>query len=136
MPETGAEPRAPEDFDHLLKRLSLELKAADRHLTGTRLPQATLEELSESVDHIRATTWAALNAVADEFTDAEQTPTLLTLHRIQRLRSLLNALGEEMDTGHINRSATGAEELCAALGLAYKKLYYLIHGKPAPSEEK
>jgi hypothetical protein len=136
MVEASSEAGGSENFDQLLKRLTTELKQADRHLTGARLPQATLEELSESVDHIRATTWAALNSIADEFTDAEQTPTLLTLHRIQRLRALLNTLGEEMDTGHINRSAAGAEELCAALGLAYKKLYYLIHGKPVPSEEK
>ncbi len=134
MPET-ADPRSPEAFDHLLKRLTLELKEADRHLTAARLPLATLEQLSESVDHIRATTWAALNSVADEFTDAAETPTLLTAHRLQRLRALLQALREEMDAGHINRAAEGVDELCAALGMAYKKLHYLVHSKPAPPEE-
>ena len=73
--------------------------------------------------------------IGNEFTDAAETPTLLTAHRLQRLRALLQALREEMDAGHINRAAEGVDELCAALGMAYKKLHYLVHSKPAPPEE-
>jgi len=101
MSEPGGKPQIPEHFDHHLKRLVLELKDADRYLPAARLPQPTLEELSETIDHLRATTWAVLTSIVDEFSDAQQAPTLLTAHRLQRTRALLQALQEEIDTGHL-----------------------------------
>jgi len=126
----------PQDFDQALKRLTLDLRETERYLASAGLPQKTLEELSETIDHIRATTWAVLSSVSDEFSDPHQAPTLLTAHRIQRTRSLLLALTAEMDTGHIKSSTNGAHDLCTALGAIYKKLHYLIHGKPIPPEER
>jgi len=136
MNEPQAVHGVPEGFDQTLKRLTLGLREAERNLASGGLPQKTLEELSETIDHIRATTWAVLNSVSDEFSDPHQAPTLLTAHRIQRIRSLLLALSAEMDSGHIKPSTAGASELCASLGATYKKLHYLIHGKPVPREER
>lgn len=122
----------PDNFDHILKRLFLDLKEADRSLTSARLPQRTLEELSETIDHLRATTWAVLNSVVDDFSDVEQAPTLLTAHRLQRTCALLLALNAEMDSRQLTGSTPGADQLAAALGATYKKLHFILHGKPAP----
>lgn len=133
MSPPGTRPQVPENFDQILKRLVLDLKEADRSLTSARLPQPTLEELSETIDHLRATTWAVLNSVVDDFSDVEQAPTLLTAHRLQRTCALLLALNAAMDTRLLTGSTPGVDQLAAALGATYKKLHFILHGKPAPA---
>ena len=136
MNESKIAGQAPAGFDRTMRRLTLDLKEADRFLAAAGLPQKSLEELSETVDHFRATTWAVINAISDDLSDPREAPTLLTAHRVQRTRSLLLALNAEMDTGHITLDTAGAPDLCTALGTTYKKLHYLLHRKPVPPEER
>jgi hypothetical protein len=136
MNESKTAGRVPAGFDRTMRRLTLDLKEADRFLSAAGLPQKSLEDLSETVDHLRATTWAVMNAVSDDIGDAKEAPTLLTTHRIQRTRALLLALNAEMDTGHISPNTAGVTDLCTALGTTYKKVHYLLHGKPIPPEER
>jgi hypothetical protein len=136
MSEPRIANKAPGGFERTLRRLTLDLKEADRFLSSAGLPHKTLEELSETVDHLRATTWAVMNAVSDDIGDAKEAPTLLTTHRIQRTRALLLALNAEMDTGHVAAQTAGAHDLCTALGTTFKKLHYVLHGKPVPPEER
>lgn len=136
MDEAKKNNHSPDAFERTLRRLTLNLKDADRFLAEANLPHHTLEELSETVDHFRATTWSVLNAISDDFSDPREAPTLLTAHRIQRTRALLLALNAEMDTGHMTGKTPNAEELCSALGATYKKLHYLLYGKAVPPEER
>jgi len=136
MIESRKAEKVPEAFERSLRRLTLDLKEADRLLADAGLRPETLEELSETVDHLRATTWAVMNAVSDDLSDPREAPTLLTAHRIQRTRALLLALNTEIDTGHITAEASNTNDLCTALGMTYKKLHYLLHGKPVPPEER
>jgi hypothetical protein len=101
MHEMNKNNRPENDLERTLRRLTLDLKDADRFLAEANLPHQTLEELSETVDHFRATTWAALNSISEDLADLREAPTLLTAHRIQRTRALLLALNAEMDTGHV-----------------------------------
>lgn len=124
----------PPDFDQSLKRLTLELKEADRHLVFAELPQTTLEPLSEAVDHVRSTIWAVLNSLVDEFSNTQRATILLTSHRIQRAHALMDAISSEIDAGRITRTTAGADELRNALAIVYKKIHYLTTGKPAPAD--
>lgn len=125
-----------DDLEKTLRRLTLDLKDADRFLAEANLPHQALEELSETVDHFRATTWAALNAIGEDLADLREAPTLLTAHRIQRARTLLLALNAELDTGHMTAKTPGVEELSSALGATYKKLHYVLYHKAVPPEER
>ncbi|MGH7754423.1 MAG: hypothetical protein ACREN5_16585, partial [Gemmatimonadales bacterium] len=78
--------------------------------------------------------WAVLNSVVDEFSDSQRATVILTSHRMQRARTLITTIVEEIDAGNITSTTQGAEELRSTLGLAYKKLHYLATGKPAPPE--
>lgn len=132
--QTGKRTQVPPRFADTLKRLTLELKEADRYLVFADLPQNTLEGLSEAVDHLRGTVWAVLNSTVDEFSNSQRASVLLTSHRIQQTHALVDALVEEIDAGRITKSTRGVEELRNALAVVYKKLYYLTTGTPAPSE--
>lgn len=132
--ETSERTRVPPRFDETIKRLTLELKEAERYLVFSELPENTLEGLSEAVDHLRGTVWAVLNSVVDEFSSSQRAAILLTSHRIQRAQGLLGSLDEEIDAGRVTRSTAGVEELRATLARIYKKLHYLLTGKPAPPE--
>lgn len=136
MVESRKAEKVPEAFERSLRRLTVDLKEADRLLADARLPRETLEELSETVDHLRATTWAVMNALGDDLSHPHEAPTLLTAHRIQRTRALLLALNAEIDTGHVTPDASGTRDLCTALGTTYKKLHYLLHGKAVAPEER
>ena len=132
--ESSGRTRVPPRFNETVKRLTLELQETDRCLIFSDLPQATLEGLSQTVDHLRATVWAVLNSLVDEFGDSQRATVILTSHRIQRAQTLMASLNDEMDAGNITRSTQGVEELRNLLALAYKKLYFLTTGKPAPPE--
>ncbi len=136
MTETGKPQTPPEDLVHTMRRMTLDLREADRKLPHAGLPQAVLDELSEAVDGFRSTLWAVLNSVSDDFSDPKTAPTLLTTHRIRRTGALLQALNLEMDTGRVTGATNGAPDLCNALGAAYKKLHYVVHRKPVPPEER
>lgn len=131
---TNRRTRVPPRFHETIRRLTLDVREADRYLIHADLPEGTLEELSEAVDHLRATVWAVLNATVDEFGESQRATIVLTSHRIQRAQALMTALIEEIDAGHISRTTQGVEELRSTLGLAYKKLHYLMTGKPVPPE--
>lgn len=132
--ESSSPVKAPPRFNETLKRLTLDIKEAERYLVYAELPQETLEGVSEAVDHLRATCWATLNSVVDEFSDTQRATVILTSHRIQRALTLLNSLMEEIDAGRIERRAKNVDELRNLLGVVYKKLHYLTTGKPAPPE--
>lgn len=132
--QTGGRIQVPPRFDHTIKRLTLDLQEADRYLVHAELPQATVEGLSQAVDHVRGTVWAVLNSVVDEFSDSQRATVILTSHRIQRAQTLINSIIEEIDAGRIARDTKGVEELRNLLGVAYKKLYFLTTGKAAPPE--
>ena len=119
----------PPNFEENLKHLTVNLKETDRYLVHARLPQDTLEGFSEAVDQVRTTVWAVLNSVVDEFSTSEATA-LLTSHRIERTQALINAITGEIDAGQITRSTPGVSELFTVLGVAYKKLHYVVMGKP------
>lgn len=124
----------PPRFEHMVKRLVLDIQEVDRHLVFAHLPQGVLESLSQAVDHLRATCWAVLNSVADEFSDGSRATVILTSHRIQRSTQLMGTLMDEMDAGHITRSTQGVERLRNEVGRVYKKLHYLTTGQPAPPD--
>ena len=132
MATRGGSPHTsvPANFEENLKRLTVSLKETDRYLVHARLPQDTLEGFSEAVDQARTTLWAVLNSVMDEFSATDQATNLLTSHRIQRTQALINAITGEIDSGQITRSTPGASELFTTLGVAYKKMHYLMVGKP------
>lgn len=132
--DIGGPSAVPPDFEPTIKRLTLDLRAADRHLVHARLPQQTLQEMSESVDLLRSTIWAVLNSVADEFSASHQATALLTSHRMQRTLALLGALIEEIDAGRIHNTASGLETLTNTLGTVYKKCHYLLAHRPASME--
>lgn len=132
--ESGGPTQVPSRFNHTLKRLTLDMQEADRYLVYAELPQDTLEGLSSAVDHLRATCWAVLNSVVDEFSNSQRATVILTSHRMQRAAQLMAALIEEVDAGRIARTTQGVEELRNTLGVVYKKLHYLTTGKPAPPE--
>ena len=56
--DIGGPSPVPADFDFIVKRLTLDVREADRHLLRAHWPQSTLNELSERVDHTRSTLWA------------------------------------------------------------------------------
>lgn len=130
----GGPVQVPLRFHQNVKRVVLDMQEVDRHLVFAGLPQQTLEDLSQAVDHLRATCWAVLNSVVDEFADSQRATVILTSHRIQRATQLIGALMEEIDAGRLTRSTQGIEELRNQLGRAYKKLHYLTTGKAAPPE--
>ena len=132
--ETGGRTQVPPRFNETLKRMTLDMQEADRLLVYAELPQTTLEGLSQAVDHLRATCWAVLNSVVDEFSDTQRATVILTSHRLQRAQTLMGTLIEEIDSGNLTRETKGVEDLRNTLGVAYKKLYYLTTGKPAPPE--
>ncbi|MGH9804650.1 MAG: hypothetical protein ACRD4D_05720 [Candidatus Acidiferrales bacterium] len=132
--DIGGPSAVPPDFESTVKRLTLDLRIADRHLVHARLPQRTLEEMSEGVDLIRSTLWAVLNSVADDFSVSHEATALLTSHRMQRSLALLEALVEEIDAGRIHRSTPGLEGLSNLLGTVYKKCHYVLQHRPAPPE--
>lgn len=125
-------PQAPPQFEETVKRLTLDLMAAERYLVYADLSQSTLEGLSEAVDKTRSTVWAVLNASVDQF--GETGTIVLTSHRIQRAVALLSTLDDEIDSGHIKPTTQNVKELNRLLGVMYKKLHYLLTGKPAPTE--
>lgn len=133
--ETSGPTRVPPRFEETVKRLIVDLEWAEGYLVFAALPQSTLEGLSRAVDKARATVWAVLNSVVDEFSDSQRATIILTSHRIQRAQTLLSALNDELDGGNINRDTKGVEELRGTLGLVYKKLHHLATGKPAPPPE-
>ncbi|MGH9863111.1 MAG: hypothetical protein ACRD35_06775 [Candidatus Acidiferrales bacterium] len=132
MATRGGSPHTsvPPNFEENLKHLTVNLKETDRYLVHARLPQDTLEGFSEAVDQVRTTVWAVLNSVVDEFSTSEQATALLTSHRIQRTQALINAITGEIDAGQITRTTPGVSELFTALGVTYKKLHYVVMGKP------
>jgi hypothetical protein len=132
--ESGGRTRVPPRFNETVKRLTLELQEANRHLVFADLPQDTVEELSQTVDHVRSTVWAVLNSMVDEFASTQRATVILTSHRIQRAQALMAAINAEIDAGHLTRSTQGIEELRNMLAVAYKKIHYLLTGKPAPPE--
>jgi len=132
--ESGGPVKVPPRFNESLKRLVLDMQEADRCLVYAEVPQETLAGISQAVDHLRATCWAVLNSVVDEFSDTQRATVILTSHRMQRAAQLMTALAEEIDAGRISRETQGVEELRNTLGVAYKKLYYLTTGKAAPPE--
>lgn len=128
-------PQAPPHFEETVKRLTSDMKEAERYLVYADLQQGTLEGLSEAVDKVRATTWAVLNSAVDQFSGPPGM-IVLTTHRVQRALALMSALNEELDAGHVKPTTQGVADLHTTLGVVYKKLYYLLTGKPAPEPEK
>jgi hypothetical protein len=124
----------PRNFDESVKRLTLEIKEAERYLVFADLPSSTLEALSEAVDKLRATGWAVLNSLADQFSGDQQGAIVLTTNRVQRSISLISSLVEEIDAGRITPTTKDADKLRASLGVAYKKLHYAITGTRVPPE--
>ena len=133
-PQTPGYVHVPERFEKNLKRLTLDCKEATRFLVHAQLPEQTVEELSEAVDHLRATVWAVLNSLADEFSDAQRARLILTSHRIQRAKGLLEALNDEVESRRITGATAGLRELLAVMGRIYKKLHYLTTEKAAPDD--
>ncbi len=125
----------PPNFEATVKRLTTELKEAERYLVFADLPASTLEALSEAVDKIRSTGWAVLNSLADQFSGSQQGAIVLTSNRIQRTVSLLGTLVEEIDGGRITPATQDVDKLRNILGIAYKKLHYASTGKPAPPDQ-
>lgn len=132
--DIGGPSVVPPDFEATIKRLTLELRTADRHLVHARLSQDTLQEISESIDLIRSTIWAVLNSVADEFSVGHQATALLTSHRMQRSLALLGAISEEIDARRIHATTPGLDSLSTLLGNVYKKCHYILTNRPAPSD--
>lgn len=132
--EIGRGMRVPPHFNETIRRLTLNLKEADRYLVHTTLPESALGELSEAVDRLRATVWSALNSVVDEFSSSQRATWLLTSQRIQRARALLQAIEAEIGAGHITASTPGVDELRNQLGRAYKKLQFLTTPRSAPPQ--
>jgi len=130
-PQTPGRVHVPERFEENLKRLTMESREAARYLVHAELSERTLEELSEVVDHLRATVWAVLNSLVDEFSDGQRARLVLTSHRIQRAQTLLEVLNDEIETRRITGTTPGTPELLAAMGRVYKKLHYLSTGKAA-----
>lgn len=126
----------PARFEETLERLVNDLKEADRYLVFADLPEAQLGRLSEAVDHVRATVWAVLNSLVDEFHHGEGPRLVLTSHRVQRARALMRALSEEIDARRVTRLTSGVQELEAAMGIVYKKLHYLRTGRPIPADRE
>ncbi len=134
-PQRPGPVQVPEHFEENLRRLTLDCKEATRYLVHAELPERTVEELSEAVDHLRGTVWAVLNSLVDEFSDAQRARLVLTSHRIQRAQALLEALNDEIETRRITGATAGVRELLAAMGRVYKKLHYLTTGKVAPDDK-
>lgn len=132
--DIGGPSAVPPDFEAAIKRLTLDLRSADRHLVHARLPQDTVQDMSESVDLIRSTLWAVLNSVADEFSVSHQATALLTSHRMQRTQALLEAVIKEIDSGRIHSATLGLEALSNILGTVYKKSHYLLARRPASTD--
>ena len=126
--------QVPANFNETIKRLTTEIKEAERYLVFADLPASTLEALSEAVDKLRATSWAVLNSLADQFSGSQQGSIVLTSNRIQRTVSLLSSLVEEIDAGRIDPNTKDVDRLRASLGMAYKKLHYATTGKSAPAD--
>jgi len=126
--------QVPANFNETVKRLITEIKEAERYLVFADLPATTLEALSEAVDKLRATGWAVLNSLADQFSGGQQASIVLTSNRIQRTVSLLSALVEEIDAGRLTSNTKDVDRLRATLGMAYKKLHYATTGKSAPAD--
>lgn len=131
---TGGRVQVPPRFNETIKHLTLGLQEADRYLVYAELPQDTLDGLSQAVDHLRGTVWAVLNSVVDEFSDSQRASVLLTSHRLQRAQQLTDAVIGEIDAGNITRTTQGTEKLRTTLGVAYKKLHFVLTGKAAPPE--
>lgn len=127
---TGGHTSVPPNFEENIRQMTLNLREANRYLVHARLSQSTLEPFSETIDHIRTTLWGVLNSIVDEFSTSDQATAVLTSHRIQRAQALMLAITAEIDAGQIRRSTEGTSELCTALGVAYKKLHYVVVGRP------